>query len=35
MMLHFVISAASSNDISHVGFAEAWAKEYGKIVYQG
>lgn len=24
----------SSNDISHVGFTETWAKEYGKIVFQ-
>jgi argininosuccinate synthase len=24
----------SSNDISHVGFTETWAKEHGKIVYQ-
>jgi hypothetical protein len=24
----------SSNNISHVGFTETWAKEHGKIVYQ-
>ncbi len=25
----------SSNAISHVGFSENWAKEHGKVVYQG
>ena len=24
----------SSNDISHVGFTETWAKEHGRVVYQ-